>query len=110
MPDVFLQCICVSRGSSTREQEDLEVREGVGLANQSGPIGFSHKSTTSSSFYSSSIAQARPQHLKKAREPSYRASSIPVCWNIIAMAKPTAITTDHREEYPSGHPSPTTIP
>jgi hypothetical protein len=24
------------------------------------------------------------------------------------MAKPTAITTDHREEYPSGHSSPTT--
>jgi hypothetical protein len=38
----------VSRRSSTREQEDPEVREGVGIANQSGPIGFSHTSTTSS--------------------------------------------------------------
>jgi hypothetical protein len=26
------------------------------------------------------------------------------------VAKPTAVTTGHREEYPSGHPPPTTIP
>jgi hypothetical protein len=69
MPEVFLQCMCVSRGSSTREQEDPEVREGVSIANQSGPIGFSHKSTTSSSSYSSSIARARPQHLEEAPGP-----------------------------------------
>jgi hypothetical protein len=58
----------VSRGSSAREQENPEVREGVGIANQYGSIVSSHKSTTSSSSYSSSIAQAKPQHLKKARE------------------------------------------
>jgi hypothetical protein len=69
--------MCVDRGSSTREQEDLEVREGVGIATQFGPIGFSHKFTTSSNSYSSSIVRARPQHIKKAREPSYRASSDP---------------------------------
>jgi hypothetical protein len=67
----------VSRGGLAREQENPEVREGVSIANQSGPIGFSHKSMTSSSSYLSSIIRARPQHLKKAREPSYRASSDP---------------------------------
>jgi hypothetical protein len=59
----------VSRGGSAREQEDPEVCEGVGIANQSGPIGFSHKSTMSSSSYSSSIARARPQHLEEAPGP-----------------------------------------
>jgi hypothetical protein len=44
MPDMFLQCICVSRGSSTREQEDLEVRERISIANQSGTIVSSHGS------------------------------------------------------------------
>jgi hypothetical protein len=92
MPDVFVQCICVSRGSSTCEQENPEVREGVGIANQFGPIGFSHKFTTSSSSYSSPIARARPQHLK------------------ITQAKPTTVTTDHRKGYPSSHSLPTTIP
>jgi hypothetical protein len=77
MPDVFLQCMCVSRGSSTREQENLEVRGRVGIANQSGPIGFFLESTTSNSSYPSPIIRARPQHLKKAHEPSYRASSDP---------------------------------
>jgi hypothetical protein len=36
VPAVFQQHTCVSRGSSAREQEDLEVRGGVGIANQSG--------------------------------------------------------------------------
>jgi hypothetical protein len=67
----------MSRGSSAREQENPEVREGVGIANQSGPIDFSHKSMTSSSSYSSLIVRARPRHLKKAPGPSYRASSDP---------------------------------
>jgi hypothetical protein len=67
----------VGRGSSTREQEDPEVRGGVGIANQFGPTGFVHESTTSSSSYSSPIVRARPQHLKEARGPSYRASSDP---------------------------------
>jgi hypothetical protein len=69
VPTVFLQHTRVSRGGLAREQEDPEVRGGVGVANPSGSIVSSHKSTTSSSSYSSSIAQARPQHLKKAREP-----------------------------------------
>jgi hypothetical protein len=64
---------CLSRGSSTREQENPEVREGSGIANQSGPIGFFLESTMSSSSYPSPIVRARPQHLKKAREPSHRA-------------------------------------
>jgi hypothetical protein len=41
----------------------------------------------SSSSFSSPIIRARPQHLKKAREPSYRASLILVCRNIVAVAK-----------------------
>jgi hypothetical protein len=110
VPAVFQQHTCVSRGGSAREQENPEVHEGVGIANQSGPIGFSHKSTTSSSSYSSPIVRARPQHLEEAPGPPQRASSIPICRNIIAMAKPTAITTGHHEEYPFSHPPPTTIP
>jgi hypothetical protein len=61
----------------SREQENPVGREGVGIANQSGLIGFFHESTTSSSSYPSPIVRARPQHLRKAREPSYRASSDP---------------------------------
>jgi hypothetical protein len=87
VPTVFQQHTRVSRGGSALEQENLDVRKRVGMANQLGPIGFSHKSTMSSSSYSKPIIRARPQHLKKAREPSYRASSIPVCRNIVAVAK-----------------------
>jgi hypothetical protein len=103
VPTVFLQHTRLSSGGLAREQENPEVRGGVGIANQSGSIILSHGR-------SSPIVGARPQHLKKAHGPSHRASSIPVCRNIIAMAKPTAITTGYREEYPSGHSSPTTIP
>jgi hypothetical protein len=72
--------MCVSRGSSTREQENPEVREGVGIANQSGSIVSSHKSTTSNSSYPSLIAQ------------------------------PTAVTTGHREKYPDHLPPTATLP
>jgi hypothetical protein len=58
-------------------QENPEGREGISIVNQSGPIGFFRESSTSSNSYSSPIVRARPQHLKKAREPSYRASSDP---------------------------------
>jgi hypothetical protein len=44
VPAVFQWHTCVSRGSSAREQEDPEVREGVGIANQSGSIVLSHGS------------------------------------------------------------------
>jgi hypothetical protein len=77
LPAVLLQHMRVSRGGLAHEQEDLEVHGGVGLANQSGSIVSSHKSTTSSSSYSSSIARARPQHLEEAPEPPHRASSNP---------------------------------
>jgi hypothetical protein len=93
----------------SREQENPEVRKGVGIANQSCPVGFFHESTTSSSSYPSSIVRARPQHLKKTSEPpsSFFRS---LRHNIIAVAKSTIVATDHREEYPSGHSSPTAIP
>jgi hypothetical protein len=67
----------VSRGGLAHEQENHEVRGGVSIANQSGSIVSSHKSMTSSSFYFSPVDRARPQHLKKAPRPSYRASSDP---------------------------------
>jgi hypothetical protein len=93
----------------SREQENPEVRKGVGIANQSCPVGFFHESTTSSSSYPSPIVRARPQHLQKPSEPPstfFRS----LRHNIIAVAKSTIVATDHREEYPSGHSSPTTIP
>jgi hypothetical protein len=73
VPTMFLQHTRVSSGGLTREQENPEVREGVGIANQSGCIVSSQGPTTSSSPYLSLIVRARPQHLKKAREPSHRA-------------------------------------
>jgi hypothetical protein len=75
VPTVFLQHTRVSSGGLTREQENPEVREGVGIANQSRPTGFFLESTTSSSSYPSPIVRARPQHNQKAREPSYQAFS-----------------------------------
>jgi hypothetical protein len=59
-----------------REQKDLEVRGGFSIANQSGSVVSSQKSTTPSNSYLSSIVRARPRHLKKAREPSHRALPI----------------------------------
>jgi hypothetical protein len=80
VPAVFQWHTCGRRGSSTREQENPEVREGVGIANQSGSIILSQGSTTSNSSYPSLITQ------------------------------PTTITTYPCEEYPSGHSPPITIP
>jgi hypothetical protein len=77
VPAVFQQHTCLNRGGSTREQEDPKVHEGISIANQSGSIVFSHKSTTSSSSYPLLITRARPQHLKKAPRPSHRTSSNP---------------------------------
>jgi hypothetical protein len=99
----------VSRGSSTREQENPEVREEVGIANQSGPIGFFLESTTSSSSYPSPIVRARPQHLEETPEP-HRVTSIPEYQNIITATTPAIVAMDHREEYLSGYSSPTAIP
>jgi hypothetical protein len=70
VPAVFEWHTCMSRGSSTREQEGLEVHGGVHIANQSGSIVSSQGSTTSSSSYPSLITQ------------------------------PTTVTTGYREEYP----------
>jgi hypothetical protein len=71
VPTVFMQHTRVIRGGLAREQENLEVRGGVGIANQSGSIVSSQESTMSNNSYSSSIVRARPQHLEEAREPSY---------------------------------------
>jgi hypothetical protein len=80
VPTVFQWHTHVSSGSLAHEQENPEVRRGVGIANQSGSIVCSHEFTTSSSSYSSLIAP------------------------------PTTATTGYREEYSSGHPPPITIP
>jgi hypothetical protein len=42
VPTVFQQHTCVSSGGLAREQENPEVRRGVGIANQSGSIVLSH--------------------------------------------------------------------
>jgi hypothetical protein len=67
----------VSRGGLAREQENPEVRGEVGIANQSGSIISSRKSTTFSSSYPLLIVRVRPQHLEETSEPTYRASSDP---------------------------------
>jgi hypothetical protein len=69
VPAVFQRHTRMSRGGSAREQKNPEVCEGVSIANQSGPIVSSHKSTTSSSSYSSSITRVRPQHLEETLGP-----------------------------------------
>jgi hypothetical protein len=73
----------VGRGSSTREQEDPEVRGGVGIANQSGFIVSSQGSTTSSSSYPSLIAQpttitTEPRHRRALliANPVHRGNSL----------------------------------
>jgi hypothetical protein len=65
VPTVFLQHTHMSSGGLSREQEDPEVRRGVGVANRFGLVDFSHKSLASSSSYSSPIVRARPQHLEE---------------------------------------------
>jgi hypothetical protein len=110
VPAVFQRHTRMSRGDLAREQEDREVRGGVGLANQSGSIVSSHKSTASSSSYSSLIARARPQHLEEAPEPPHRASSNPFAETSSPWQKPTTVTTYHRGDHPSGHSPPTTTP
>jgi hypothetical protein len=75
VPAVFQWHTCVSGRSLAREQENPELRKGDSLANQSGSIASSQRSTTSSSSYSSPIVRVKPRHLEEAREPSYRASS-----------------------------------
>jgi hypothetical protein len=57
VPAVFLQHTRVSSGGLTREQENLEVRGGIGIANQSVSIVSSQGSTTSNSSYPSWITQ-----------------------------------------------------
>jgi hypothetical protein len=109
VPSMFQWHTCVSRRSSTREQENPEVRGGISIANQSGSIVSSNKSTTSSSSYLSPIDQARPQHLEETPGSPPRVSSIPEYWNIITVATPAIVAMDHREENLSGYSSPTTI-
>jgi hypothetical protein len=69
VPTVFLQHTRVSSGGLAREQENPEVRGGVGIANQSGSIVSSHKFMTSSSSYSSSIAEQDHNTSKKLLDP-----------------------------------------
>jgi hypothetical protein len=90
---MLLHHLCVGRGSSTREQEDPEVRGGVGIVNQSGSIVSFHSPRHPAAPIPRRSSEQDHNTSRKAREPSDRASSIPVCRNIIAMAKPTAIIT-----------------
>jgi hypothetical protein len=94
VPTVFLQHTRVSSGSLVREQENPKVREGVSIANQSSSIVSSHKSTTSSNSFPSSIAEQNYNTSNKLLNP-HRVSSIPEYRNIIAVAKPTIVAMDH---------------
>jgi hypothetical protein len=64
VPTVFLQHTRVSSGGLAREQENPEVREGVGIATKSGPIGFFLESTTSSSSYPSPLVNSLIEPLR----------------------------------------------
>jgi hypothetical protein len=70
--------MCMSREDSAREPENPEVREGVGIANQSGPIGFSHESTASSSTFPSSIAEQDHNTSGKLVNPFIELFSSPI--------------------------------
>jgi hypothetical protein len=65
----FLRCMSMSREDSVREQENPKIRREDGIANQSGPIGFSHESTTSSSTFPSSIAEQDHNTSRKLVNP-----------------------------------------
>jgi hypothetical protein len=77
MPDVFQQHTCVSREGSAREQEDLEVHGGVGIANPSGSIVSSQGSATSSNSYFSSIAEQDHDTSRKLVNPLIEPLRIP---------------------------------
>jgi hypothetical protein len=74
------------------------VHIGYGRSILSFPILIGYRlipwSTTSSNSHSSSIAEQNLNTSKKPLNP-HRVSSIPEYQNIIAMAKPTIIATDH---------------
>jgi hypothetical protein len=108
VPTVFLQHTRVSSGDLAREQGNPEVCRRIGIANQFGFIVSSQGSTTSSSSYSSSIVRARPQHLKKACEPSYRASSDPFA-ETSSPWQADYHRHGSREEYLSSYLPPTAI-
>jgi hypothetical protein len=76
--DVFLRCMSMSREGSVREQEDPKIRREDGIANQSGPIGFSHESTTSSSTFPSSIAEQDHNTSRKLVNPLIELFSSPI--------------------------------
>jgi hypothetical protein len=79
VPIVFLQHTRVSRGGLAREQENPEVCGEVGIVNQSGSIVSSHKSTTSSNSYSSSIFSVPEPHHRRALlivNPVHRRNSL----------------------------------
>jgi hypothetical protein len=69
VPTVFLQHTRVSGEGLVREQENPEVRKGVGIANQFGPIGFFHESTTSSSPISRRSSEQDHNTSKKLLNP-----------------------------------------
>jgi hypothetical protein len=77
MPNVFQQHTRVSREGSAREQEDLEVRGGVGIANPSGSIVSSQGSATSSNSYFSSIAEQDHDTSRKLVNPLIEPLRIP---------------------------------
>jgi hypothetical protein len=68
---------CGSKEGLAREQEDLEVRGGVGIANPSGSIVSSQGSLTSGSSYSSSITEQDHDTSRKLVNPLIEPLRIP---------------------------------
>jgi hypothetical protein len=101
---------CVDRGSSNREQEDLEVRGGIGIANQSGSDVSSQESTTPSNSYLSSITEQDHDTWRKLVNPIIEPLRIPSP-EYHRRGKVDYRRHGSREEYLSGYLPPTaTLP
>jgi hypothetical protein len=67
--------MCVGRRSSTREQENLEVRGGVNIADQSGYFS----TTTNSRQASSSTMESHQRRAHLIANPIHRGNSLSAC-------------------------------
>jgi hypothetical protein len=109
VPAVSQRHTRVSSGGLVHEQENPGVRGEVGIANPSSSIvllhGPRHPATP---FPRRSPSKTTTPRRNSWTLPSSLFGSLRQ--NIVVVAKPTIVATDHREEYLSGHSSPTAIP
>jgi hypothetical protein len=105
VPTVFMQHTCVSRGSSTREQEDREVRGGVGIANQSSSIVSSQGSTTSNSSSPTTIPW---QASSSPTEPRHHRALL--ITDPVRHGNSLSTILLHNQSYPKVCPDPLNLP